>query len=371
MPNIQRIHIGILTGGGDCPGLNAVIRAAVKCAISHYNIECLGVLDSFDGLIQGPATIPLTWHNTKGLLFQGGTILGSTNKGDPFAYKTVHGDEVIEEDLSGVVMANIQRLGLDGLIIIGGDGTMAIANKFWQQKNLKLVGVPKTIDNDIWGTEETIGFHTAVEIATDAIDRLQTTATSHHRVMILETMGRNAGWIALYAGLASGADVILIPEIPFTIDAIVAKIKQRRTKGRRSTIICVAEGAAPKGGKQIIWKTVRDSAEPVRLGGIAQWLCEQLENRVDSECRYTVLGHIQRGGIPTGYDRILCTRFGTAAVHAFVNREFGKMVALRENEIKTIPIEEIAGKSRLVDPDSETIQSARDTGVSFGCVAKN
>jgi 6-phosphofructokinase 1 len=332
----------------------------------RYDIECLGVLDSFDGLIEGPAIIPLNWHRTKGLLFQGGTILGSTNKGDPFAYKVRVGKQIVEEDRSDAVMANVDKLELDGLIIIGGDGTMAIANKFWERKKLKLVGVPKTIDNDIWGTDETFGFHTAVEIATDAIARLQTTATSHHRVMIPETMGRNAGWIALHAGLASGADVILMPEIPFNLEAVVAKIKARGTRGSKSTIICVAEGAAPVGGKQITREFVPDSAEPVRLGGIAEWLSKELKGRIQTECRYTVLGHIQRGGIPTGYDRILCTRLGTAAVHAFVNHEFGKMAALRGNVIETIPITEIAGKNRRVDPGNDLIRAARDTGVNFG-----
>lgn len=364
MTNIKRI--GILTGGGDCPGLNAVIRAVVRCAVGRYHIECLGVLDSFDGLIEGPAIIPLSWHRTKGLLFQGGTILGSTNRGDPFAYKVRVGEQIVEEDRSEAVMANVEKLELDGLIIIGGDGTMAIANKFWQRKRLKLVGVPKTIDNDIWGTDETFGFHSAVEIATDAIDRLQTTATSHHRVMILETMGRNAGWIALHAGLASGADVILIPEIPFSLGAVVAKIKDRSSRGSRSTIICVSEGAAPIGGKQVTRELVPDSAEPVRLGGIAERLCRELKGRIQTECRYTVLGHIQRGGIPTGYDRILCTRMGTAAVHAFVEGQFGKMVALRKNEIEMIPITEIAGKNRFVDTGNDLIRAARDTGVYFG-----
>ena len=364
MTQIKRI--GVLTGGGDCPGLNAVIRAVVKCAIQRYDVECLGILDSFDGLIRGPAILPLTWHNTKGLLFQGGTILGSTNKGDPFAYKSLVGDQVVEKDLSEVVMANVEKLELDGLIIIGGDGTMAIADKFWRQKKLKLVGVPKTIDNDIAGTDLTFGFHTAMEIATEALDRLQTTASSHHRVMILETMGRNAGWIALESGLASGADVILIPEIPFRLDAIVRKIEQRATRGRSSTIVCVAEGAAPEGGKQIKRDYIPDSSEPERLGGIAEWLCNRLEGKVRSECRYTVLGHIQRGGIPTGFDRILCTRLGTAAVHALVEEKFGNMVAIRNNEVVTVPIDQVAGRTRRVDIGCDTIRAARDTGVSFG-----
>jgi len=358
--------IGILTGGGDCPGLNAVIRAVVKCAIYRYDLECIGILDSFDGLIQGPSVMPLNWHNVKGLLFQGGTILGSTNKGDPFAYKSLENGEIVVRDVSEAVMANIQKLELDAVIIIGGDGTMAIANKFREQKYLNIVGVPKTIDNDIAGTDQTFGFNTAVEIACYALDRLQTTATSHHRVMICETMGRNAGWIALEAGIASGADVILIPEIPFTIDAIIKKIDDRLAKGRRSTIVVVSEGAVPRGGEQFVREVVPDSAETCRLGGIAEWLCNHLEKRIKSECRYTVLGHIQRGGIPSAYDRILCTRLGTHAVHALMRGEFGKMVALRNNSMTLVPIADVANKSRLVDPEGDTVKAAKDTGVCFG-----
>ena len=363
---IEVKKIGILTGGGDCPGLNAVIRGVVKCAVFRYDIECLGILDSFDGLITGPSVLPLNWHNVGGLLFRGGTILGSTNKGDPFAYKTVKDGKVVERDLSEAVMANVHKLELDALVVIGGDGTMAIADKFVKNKKLKVVGVPKTIDNDIWGTDQTFGFHTAMEIATEAIDRLQTTATSHHRVMILEVMGRHAGWIALYAGLAAGADVILIPEIPFTIDGIVRIIERRARKGRRSTILSVAEGAAPKGGEQIASKVVPDSAEPIRLGGVGAWLSNQLEGRIESECRHTVLGHIQRGGIPTGFDRVLCTQMGTAAVNAVMNGDFGKMVALQNNTIGLVSIDQIAGKTRLVEPDCDVVRAARDTGVSFG-----
>ena len=359
-------RIGILTGGGDCPGLNAVIRGVVKCAVHQYQLECVGILDSFDGLIHGPATLPLSWHNVKGLLFRGGTILGSTNKGDPFAYKESVNGKIVTRNYSDAVIENMEKLGLDGLIVIGGDGTMAITNKFVQQKKIRVVGVPKTIDNDIYGTDETFGFNTSVSIVTDALDRLQTTAASHHRVMILETMGRNAGWIALEAGIAGGADVILIPEIPFRIDPIVNTIEARETKGRRFTIICVSEGAAVDGGEQVIQDYVADSAEPVRLGGIAEWLAEQLKKRIKSEVRYTVLGHIQRGGIPSAYDRVLCTRLGTHAVHAFMDGNHSNMVAIHNNKVTLFPIADVAGKNRLVDPDGDTVRAARDTGVSFG-----
>jgi len=247
-PDIRRV--GILTGGGDCPGLNSVIRAVTKCAIVDYGLEVFGVYDSFDGLIGEPRVRGLRMDDVKGLLFRGGTILGSTNKGDPFKYSRLVCGNLISEDLSSIVMENIDRLGLGALIVIGGDGTMAIANKFVQHKGLRIIGVPKTIDNDIPETDRTFGFDTAVAIATEAIDRLQTTASSHHRILVVETMGRNAGWIALEAGLAGGADVILIPEIPFRVEAIVDAINEREACGRRSTIICASEGARAVGGKR-------------------------------------------------------------------------------------------------------------------------
>jgi phosphofructokinase-like protein len=363
-PGIRRV--GILTGGGDCPGLNSVIRAVTKCAIVDYGLEVFGVYDSFDGLIGEPRVRGLRMDDVKGLLFRGGTILGSTNKGDPFKYSRVVCGNLISEDLSSIVMENVDRLGLGALIVIGGDGTMAIANKFVQQKGLRIIGVPKTIDNDIPETDRTFGFDTAVAIATEAIDRLQTTASSHHRILVVETMGRNAGWIALEAGLAGGADVILIPEIPFRVEAIVNAINEREACGRRSTIICASEGARAVGGKQFVERIIEDSAERVRLGGIARWLCDALEGRVRAECRSIVLGHIQRGGTPTASDRVLCTRFGVEAVNALMRGESGKIVVLRNEKIKTVPIEKIAGRQRLVDPTSDVITSARSTAVSFG-----
>jgi phosphofructokinase-like protein len=359
-------RIGILTGGGDCPGLNSVIRAITKCAIVEYGLEVYGVFDSFDGLIGEPRARKLRMDDVKGLLFRGGTILGSTNKGDPFSFHRTVCGKAIQEDLSDAVVENIDRLGLDAIIVIGGDGTMAIANKFVQQKHLRIIGVPKTIDNDIPETDRTFGFDTAVTIATDAIDRLQTTASSHHRILAVETMGRNAGWIALESGLAGGADVILIPEIPFTIDAITDAINEREGYGRRSTIICVAEGAKPVDGKQIVERVVEDSAEPIRLGGVARWLCGVLEGRVRAECRAIVLGHVQRGGTPTASDRVLCTRFGVAAVHAAVRGESGKIVVVRNDEIGLVSISKVAGRQRLVDPDSDIVRAARSTAVSFG-----
>jgi 6-phosphofructokinase 1 len=359
-------RIGILTGGGDCPGLNSVIRAVTKCAIVDFGLEVYGIYDSFDGLIGQPRTKRLRMDDVKGLLFRGGTILGSTNKGDPFAYRKVVSGKVIEEDHSDEVVENVERLGLDALVVIGGDGTMAVADRFVERKRLPMVGVPKTIDNDIAGTDRTFGFDTAVAIATEAIDRLQTTASSHHRTLVVETMGRNAGWIALESGLAGGADVILIPEIPFTVEAVAAAINEREHYGRRSTIVCAAEGAKPAGGNQFVEKTIIDSAEPIRLGGIARWLCDQLEGRVRAECRAIVLGHIQRGGTPTANDRVLCTRFGVEAVHAIMRNESGSMVVIRDNAVGTIPIGEVAGRQRTIDPGSDIIRAARATAVSFG-----
>jgi phosphofructokinase-like protein len=359
-------RIGILTGGGDCPGLNSVIRAVTKCAIVDFGLEVHGIFDSFDGLIGDPRAKRLRMDDVKGLLFRGGTILGSTNKGDPFAYRKVVSGRVIEEDHSDDVVENVGRLGLDALVVIGGDGTMAVADKFVERKHLPIVGVPKTIDNDIPGTDRTFGFDTAVSIATDAIDRLQTTASSHHRTLVVETMGRNAGWIALSSGLAGGADVILIPEIPFTVDAVAAAIDERERYGRRSTIVCAAEGAKPVGGGQFVEKTIEDSAEPIRLGGIARWLCDQLESRVRAECRAIVLGHIQRGGTPTASDRVLCTRLGVEAVRALMRGESGSMVVTKDSTVGTVPISMIAGKQKTIDPGSDIIQAARSTAVSFG-----
>ena len=360
------VRIGILTGGGDCPGLNSVIRAVAKCAIVDFGLEVYGIFDSFDGLIGEPRAKRLQMDDVKGLLFRGGTILGSTNKGDPFAYRKVVSGKMIEEDHSDDVVENFGRLGLDAIVVIGGDGTMAIANKFVERKHLPIVAVPKTIDNDIPGTDRTFGFDTAVAIATEAIDRLQTTASSHHRTLVVETMGRNAGWIALESGLAGGADVILIPEIPFTVEAVAGAINERERYGRRSTIVCAAEGAKPAGGQQFIEKVVEDSAEPIRLGGIARWLCDQLEGRVRAECRAIVLGHVQRGGTPTANDRVLCTRLGVEAVQAIMRGESGSMVVTRDNAVGTIPIGMIAGRLKTVNPDSDIIRSARSTAVSFG-----
>ncbi|MBN1947918.1 MAG: ATP-dependent 6-phosphofructokinase [Bradymonadales bacterium] len=358
-------RLGILTGGGDCAGLNSVIRAVAKCAISRYGMTVVGIRDGFEGLMGEPRTVSLTTYMVKGLLYRGGTILGSSNKGDPFAYKRIIDGKVVITDRSDEVIENIRNLELDALIVVGGDGTNAIAYRLFQ-RGINVVGVPKTIDNDLAATDVTFGYYTAVEIVTEAIDRLQTTAESHHRVMVVETMGRNAGWIALESGLAGGADIILIPEIPFTMEKVVEAIREREAMGRRFTIICVAEGAKPSGGNQVIREIVKDSAETVRLGGIGEQIATWLNEEKVAECRSTALGHIQRGGSACAFDRNLCTRLGTHAVHAVAEGKFGQMVVLKNWKMDLVPIHEAIAKIRHVDPEGDLVRSARDTGVSFG-----
>ena len=357
--------LGILSGGGDCPGINAVIRAVVKTAILKYGMKCIGILDGYEGLIEGPRYVKLDYDSVKGLLFRGGTILGASNRANPFAYKQMVGNKVVERDMSGKVLENIDKLKLDALIVIGGDGTLTISNMLYEM-GAPIVGVPKTIDNDLMATDVTFGYDTAVNIATEAIDRIQTTAESHHRVMIVETMGRYAGWIALKAGIAGGADIILIPEIPFELEKVYEAIRWREQMGRKYTIIVVAEGARTKGGRMFVKKVVKTSHDPIRLGGIGDWLARKVEKDLGLEARVTVLGHIQRGGTPTAFDRVLATRLGSAAVHAAARREFGVMVCLRTPDIKTVPIKEAVGRIRTVDPDSDMIRAARDTGIFFG-----
>jgi ATP-dependent phosphofructokinase / diphosphate-dependent phosphofructokinase len=358
-------RVGLLTGGGDCSGLNAVIRAVTKCAISRYGATVVGIRDGFEGLLGEPRTMSLTNNMVKGLLYRGGTILGSSNKGDPFAYKNVTDGVVTTVDRSDEAMENLRNLELDVLFVIGGDGTNAIGQKFFE-RGVPVIGIPKTIDNDLGATDVTFGFDTAVNVVTEAIDRLQTTAESHHRVMIVETMGRTAGWIALQAGLAGGADVILIPEIPWSVEQVAEAIRRRKKMGRNFTIICVAEGAKPQDHDVVVKRMVQDSADPIRLGGIAHELCGWLERFDVGECRGTEMGHVQRGGTPTAFDRNLCTRLGAFAVHAAAKEQFGEMIVLKNSEIATVPIVEAIKQIRNVDPENDWVQAARDTGVSFG-----
>ncbi|MCM3880426.1 MAG: 6-phosphofructokinase [Vicinamibacterales bacterium] len=359
MADIKRI--GVLTGGGDAPGLNAVIRAVVKAAFSS-GIEVLGIEDSFDGLIEPGRSRVLRPADVTGILRLGGTILGTKNSGNPLAYPfpTPEGDV----DYSARVIENFHLLGLGAMIVIGGDGTLAIAHEF-SKKGIPVVGVPKTIDNDLFGTVNCFGFDTAVDFATDAIDRLHTTAEAHHRVMVVEVMGRYAGWIALHAGVAGGADVILIPEIPFDLNNVAVRLKERELWGARFSIVVVAEGAAPIGGKVSVIAE-GDPATAERLGGLSARVAHDLGKLTNKETRYVVLGHLQRGGTPTSFDRVLATRFGGKAIECVVQGDFDKMVALRSPDIVTVPLAEIVGKQRRVPLDSDVIRTARALGISFG-----
>ena len=359
MPDIKRI--GVLTGGGDAPGLNAVIRAVVKSAC-NAGVEVLGIEDSYDGLIEPGRTRVLRPKDVTGILRLGGTILGTTNRGNPFAYPVSTSEGNMDYSTRCVEM--FSRLGLDALVVIGGDGTLAIAHEF-SKRGIPIVGVPKTIDNDIVGTVSCFGFDTAVNFATDAIDRLHSTAEAHHRVMVVEVMGRNAGWIALYAGVAGGADAILIPEIPFDLNVVAAHLREREAWGARFSIVVVAEGAVPIGGK-VSLIAQGDAATAERLGGLSAILARQLEVLTGKESRYVVLGHLQRGGTPTSHDRDLATRFGGRAVECILKGEFDVMVASQPPDIVTIPLADVGGKQKRVPPDFDLIRTARALGITFG-----
>jgi len=353
--------IGVLTGGGDAPGLNAVIRAVVKSACNR-GIEVIGLEDSFDGLIYPEKSRPLDPSDVRGILRLGGTILGTVNRGDPFAepISTPQGTFNYGER----VMEMFQKMGLDALVCIGGDGTLAISYEFYK-KGIPLVGVPKTIDNDIVGTTSCFGFDTAVSFATDAIDRLHTTAEAHRRIMVVEVMGRYAGWIALHAGIAGGADVILIPEIPYNLEKVAHTLRTREERGAKFSIVVVAEGARPIDGKVSVLEEAHGGYAE-RLGGAGMSCAKQLEGLTDKETRYVVLGHLQRGGVPTAFDRTLATRFGGKAVELLVNGQFGKMVANHPPDLVPIPLGEVVGKFKTVPLDYDLLLTARALGVSFG-----
>ncbi len=357
-------RLAILTGGGDCPGLNAVIRAVVKTAINTHKIECYGLEDGFHGLIYRRAR-RLTSDDASGILTLGGTILGSSNKDNPFQHRMSINGEEQTVDISDECVEFIETMGWDCLICIGGDGTLNMATQF-MRKGVNVVGVPKTIDNDLSATDYTFGFNTAVQTATEAIDRLHTTAMSHHRVMIVEMMGRYTGHLALEAGIAGGGDVMLIPEIPYDLDAISEVCLQRSRAGKRFSIIVVAEGAKPKGGDLTIARIVKDSPDPLRLGGIAQLLADQIGRRTGLEARATVLGHLQRGGTPTAADRLLSTEYGYHAAMLAAGRRFGRMVALQQGRITDVPLEEAIHKLKPVALDDPLIAAARAVGTSFG-----
>ncbi len=356
--------IGILTAGGDCPGLNCVIRVIVKAAIHEYNIEVIGFKDGYDGLIKDEY-ITLRSRDVSGIINLGGTILGTSNIANPYRYPVTHGKKLILEDRSKDAIANYKKNGLDCLIAIGGDGTLSIASKLIKD-GLNIVGCPKTIDNDLSGTDFTFGFESAVVTATEAIDKLHSTAQSHHRVMILEVMGRYAGWIALFSGVAGGGDIILIPEIPYDMKKIVKKIEERHRVGKRFSIIVIAEGAKPKGGKLTISKIVEASTDQVRLGGVGSMLASAVETMTGIETRATILGHLQRGGTPTPFDRNLATRYGYQALKMAVEGKFGRMAALQCGRVTSVPISKAIGKLKTVPLNHPLIEMAKAIGTSFG-----
>ena len=356
-------RIAILTGGGDAPGLNAVIRAAVKTAIYEYGCEVIGVRDGYDGFINEQGIVPLEIKDVRGLLPRGGTILGTANRGNPFARKEIRDGKEVTVDVSDEIVEGIKRQKLDALLVLGGDGTLHIAHEL-AKKGVPVIGVPKTIDNDVGGTDITFGFDTALNIATEAIDRLHTTAESHHRVMVLELMGRDAGFITLHAGVAGGADVILIPEVPFKFESVLAKVSMRVERGYKFSILAVSEGAKALDGEQVFSRSGDEMYVP-RLGGISQVVGEYIEKQ-GFETRVTVLGHLQRGGSPTPFDRWLATRYGAAAVRVAAEGRFDRMVSLRSSSVIDIPLGEAIAVPKRVDVDGDAVLTARNMGISFG-----
>ncbi len=357
------MRIAINTGGGDAPGLNAAIRAATLSAISR-GWEVYGLKNGYGSLFTDKPFIPLTADRVKGITMQGGTILGAANRGNPFEmpYQKADGSWAAE-DRSDEVVRMLKKKKIKAVVAIGGDGSMYIANQL-VKKGVHVVGVPKTIDNDIFGCDITLGFDTAVTTATEAIDKVTTTAEAHQRIMVVEVMGRYAGWIGLHAGLSASADIVLIPELPFSIDVIVDKVRQIEKSGKKHVIVVVAEGATEEGGKRFVRGKKIGQAE--LLGGVGEYLEKELAKRTGKESRSLVLGHLQRGGSPTTYDRLISLRFGAAAIRSLENGDFNKLVVMRDNRIQRVPISEVAGKIKTVPADSDTVLTALDVGISFG-----
>jgi ATP-dependent phosphofructokinase / diphosphate-dependent phosphofructokinase len=353
--------IGLANGGGDCPGLNAVIRGVVRTAISEHGWQVIGIRNGFDGLIWPERTMALTLESVRGLIHRGGTILGTTNRGNPFKYPVEGGSPGEVKDYSTLCIENWKKLGLDAMIVVGGDGTLGIAREF-SRRGLQVVGVPKTIDNDLCATEITFGFDTALHVTTDALDRLHTTAESHHRVMLVEVMGRDTGWIALHSGIAGGADVILIPEIPFTFENVCHAIETREKAGKEFSLVVVAEGVkipAFAFGAPVVPSKGISSVSGVT---VARVLAENLKKEV----RLNVLGHLQRGGSPSPFDRILATRYACCAVDLVARGEFGRMVCLRAGRIESAPLDDAVGQIKRVDPACDHVRAARGVGITFG-----
>lgn len=354
-------RIGILTGGGDCPGLNAVIRAVVKRAKVELGWEVIGIPDGFAGLMEDRPLLPLGLDEVSGILPKGGTILGTSNRADP--YRDAEG-----RDRSAEVAEKIRALGLDALITVGGDGTQTISQRLFAEQGVATYGVPKTIDNDVAATDYTFGFDSARVVATDAVDRLHSTAESHDRVMVLEVMGRDAGFIAAHSGLAGGADAILIPEIPFDLERVAAKLAARRERGRRFSVVVVAEGARPRDGSQSFLEgaEARPGRNVGRLGGVGASVAHELEALTGMEARVTVLGHLQRGGSPTPFDRVLGSAFGCQVLSEVAAERPGRMVALRGNDVVSVPLTEAIGRPRRVAPDGQLVRCAQGLGIVFG-----
>ncbi len=357
-------RIGVMTGGGDCPGLNAVIRAVVRTAILKYGLEVVGFKNGYRGLYLGDAH-ELTLDSISGILPRGGTILHSSNKDNLFKYPFEEDGQIVYKDVSDVGVENIKKFGCDAMVIIGGDGTLT-SGRDYARKGVKVVGVPKTIDNDLASTDTTFGFDTAVGVATEALDRLHTTADSHHRIMVLEVMGRYAGFIALHAGIAGGADAIIIPEIPYDINSVADAVKARRARGKDFSIVVVAEGAKTVDGTMVVDRVIENSPDPYRLGGIGNKVARDLEDLVGLESRATILGHLQRGGTPSAYDRILSTRYGSTAVELLMEGKFGNMVTLKGNDMSYDSLENVIGENKGVDPNGEHVRIAKNIGISFG-----
>lgn len=354
--------IAILTAGGDCPGINAVIRAVTKTAMNDFGLDVIGVEDGFLGLIEARWR-PLRYKDVSGIITQGGTILGTSNKGNPFRYPAGSGSGF--EDVSDRTMANFEKLGAAALVAVGGDGTLKICEKL-SKKGMPIIGVPKTIDNDVDRTDLTFGFDSAAAVATDAVDRLHTTAQSHHRVMMVEVMGRYAGWLALYSGVAGGGDIILMPEIKSSADAICRTLTERSRRGKRFSIVVVAEGARTETGDLVVSRVVSDSTDTIRLGGVSEVLGAEIEQKTGLETRVAVLGHLQRGGPPTAFDRVLATRFGREAATLAAAGAKGLVVVLRGQDIATATLEEVTARIKTVPADHGLVKAARSTGVSFG-----
>ncbi|MDR2649345.1 MAG: ATP-dependent 6-phosphofructokinase [Clostridiales bacterium] len=361
---MAKTKIAVLTGGGDAPGLNAVIYALTRACIRKFDCELIGYKFGYRGLYHNDF-VPLTMETTTGILHKGGTILYSSNKDNLFDYLIEENGVMVKKDVSDFAIANMKKEGVDVLVVLGGDGTLTSARDF-ARKGVNVIGVPKTIDNDLGSTDQTFGFDSAVNIVTENLGRLHTTTESHHRVMVVEVMGRSAGWIALQSGIAGSADIILIPEIPYNLDKVVKKIKQRDARGKYFTIIVVTEGAKEAGGEAVVGKMVQDSPDPIRYGGIAAKIASDLEKYVEHEIRSCALGHIQRGGDTSAFDRVLSVRYGVAAAKLIAEGKFGNMVCLKDSQMSYVSLENVIGANKQVDPNGELVLAAKDLGISFG-----